>query len=199
MKKSVIALVIAVCLIALPVSVLAEETDYSYLEEMSVKELKELRNAINEILGDTGMEGTEEEKTFPEKDANGYKLDISDHASPYFDATALAVSCKKDLAEEDSFKLKKVYYLGDSLRIIEYFLIYFTSTNASGKITRTYWIVNLKGGSVIEDLHFNEVPKYNHEEGIMDIAQRMNAGRLGYELDSEFIEYSMEEVEDLYS
>ena len=54
MKKRLIALMTVVCLAAVPVSVVAEETDYSYLEDMSVKELKELRDAINEILGDDG-------------------------------------------------------------------------------------------------------------------------------------------------
>lgn len=54
MKKRWIALLTAVCLATAPVSVLAEETDYSYLEDMSVKELKALRDAINELLGDGG-------------------------------------------------------------------------------------------------------------------------------------------------
>ena len=54
MKKRLIALMAAVCLVIAPMSVPAEETDYSYLEDMSVKELKALRDAINEILGDGG-------------------------------------------------------------------------------------------------------------------------------------------------
>ena len=54
MKKRLVALMTAVCLAVAPVSVLAEETDYSYLEDMSVKELKELRDEINKILGDEG-------------------------------------------------------------------------------------------------------------------------------------------------
>ena len=62
MKKRLIALMAAVCLAIAPMSILAEETegtDYSYLEDMSVKELKELRDAINKVLGDDG--GTTEE------------------------------------------------------------------------------------------------------------------------------------------
>lgn len=54
MKKRWVALMTAVCLVVAPMSVAAEETDYSYLEEMSVKELKELRDVINELLGDGG-------------------------------------------------------------------------------------------------------------------------------------------------
>lgn len=52
MRKRWIALLAAVCMVCSPVVTMAEETDYSYLEDMSVKELKALRNAINEILGD---------------------------------------------------------------------------------------------------------------------------------------------------
>ena len=61
MKKGMVSLITAACLAVAPVSVFAEETDYSYLEDMSVKELKELRDAINEILGDGGE--TDNEKT----------------------------------------------------------------------------------------------------------------------------------------
>ncbi len=59
MKKRLIALMAAACLVVAPMSVLAEETDYSYLEDMTVKELKALRNAINEILGDEKELATE--------------------------------------------------------------------------------------------------------------------------------------------
>lgn len=52
MKKLWFALALTTCLVIMPVSVIAEETDYSYLEDMSVKQLKELRDAINKILGE---------------------------------------------------------------------------------------------------------------------------------------------------
>ena len=52
MKKRIVTLMTVVCLTAAPLCVTAEETDYSYLEDMSVRELKELRNEIDKILGD---------------------------------------------------------------------------------------------------------------------------------------------------
>ena len=61
MKKRLIALVTAVCLAVTPMSVLAEETDYSYLEDMSVKELKALREAINNLLGDEEIQTSKKE------------------------------------------------------------------------------------------------------------------------------------------
>ena len=42
MRKRIVAFSTAICLVVTPISVLAEETDYSYLEETSVKELREL-------------------------------------------------------------------------------------------------------------------------------------------------------------
>lgn len=60
MKKKWVAFMTAVCLAAVPVGVLAEETDYSYLEDMSVKELKELDAAIHNLLGDGGVVQEEE-------------------------------------------------------------------------------------------------------------------------------------------
>ena len=48
--KKLTAILLAMCLAACPAACLAEETDYSYLEDMSVKELKALRNAIDNIL-----------------------------------------------------------------------------------------------------------------------------------------------------
>lgn len=50
MKKGIVALMTAVCLSVVPVSVMAEETDYSYLEDMSIKEIRELSNSINSLL-----------------------------------------------------------------------------------------------------------------------------------------------------
>lgn len=52
--KKLVALLTAVCLSITPVYVFADKIEVSDLEEMSVKELKELRDAINEILGDGG-------------------------------------------------------------------------------------------------------------------------------------------------
>lgn len=60
MKKGIVALVTAVCLTVVPVSVMAEETDYSYLEDMSVKELRELDAAIHKLLGDGGSDETQD-------------------------------------------------------------------------------------------------------------------------------------------
>ena len=58
MKRRCLALLSAVCLAAISVSCFADETekDYSYLEDMSVKELKELDAAIHALLGDNVTE-----------------------------------------------------------------------------------------------------------------------------------------------
>ena len=60
MKKRWVVFLMATCLATIPMSVLAEETDYSYLEDMSVKELKELDAAIHNLLGDGGSEEAQE-------------------------------------------------------------------------------------------------------------------------------------------
>lgn len=52
--KKIIAILIVVCFSLIPVTVFAEPIERSDLEEMSVKELKELRDMINDILGDGG-------------------------------------------------------------------------------------------------------------------------------------------------
>ena len=52
--KKIVALVTAIFLAITPVTVLADKIERSDLEEMSVKELKELRDMINDILGDNG-------------------------------------------------------------------------------------------------------------------------------------------------
>ena len=54
MKKKWVALMTAVCLTAVPVGALAADTDYSFLEDMSVKQLRELDAAIHNLLGDGG-------------------------------------------------------------------------------------------------------------------------------------------------
>ena len=50
MKKSIIAIICFVSSFSLVVPAFAKETDYSYLEDMSVNELKELRAAIDKLL-----------------------------------------------------------------------------------------------------------------------------------------------------
>ena len=58
MKKRWIALLAAVCMVCSPVVTMAEETDYSYLEDMSVKELKALDAEIHKLLGDDGSKSS---------------------------------------------------------------------------------------------------------------------------------------------
>lgn len=62
--KKIIAILLTLCFVLVPITVFAEGTDYSYLEDMSIKELKELRDEINKLLGDNGsIEEIEEELT----------------------------------------------------------------------------------------------------------------------------------------
>ena len=69
MKKRLIALLMAICLAGAPICTLAEETDYSYLEDMSVKELRALDAAIHELLGDGGSLEEQEISTEDETEA----------------------------------------------------------------------------------------------------------------------------------
>lgn len=71
MKKRIIAAtLLATSLTLFPIMATATETDYSYLEDMSVKELKALDAAIHEILGnDTANEEEPKELTGIEKGA----------------------------------------------------------------------------------------------------------------------------------
>lgn len=93
MKKGMVALIAAVCLVAAPVSVLAEETDYSYLEDMTVRELKELRRQIDIVLGvDDKYETTDKEENEVEveveveenTDDNGFEYNVE--TMPYLGA-----------------------------------------------------------------------------------------------------------------
>lgn len=59
MRKRLIALIMAACLAMAPVICFAEdETDYSYLEDMSIKEIRALNEAIESLLA--GEEVTED-------------------------------------------------------------------------------------------------------------------------------------------
>ena len=59
MKKSIMTLLLAGCLIAAPVygqeqvPDAEEEQDFAYLEEMTIKDLRALDAAIHELLGDS--------------------------------------------------------------------------------------------------------------------------------------------------
>lgn len=62
MKKKVITMMLALGMVVGSINpVFAEETDYSYLEDMSVKELRALDAAIHELLGDAPTADVEEE------------------------------------------------------------------------------------------------------------------------------------------
>lgn len=87
MMKKMVAVVMALCLVAAPVSCFAEdETDYSYLEDMTVKELKALRDAINEILGDEKNSDTEESSNENKNVVEGIYCSLND-PNNYFEFT----------------------------------------------------------------------------------------------------------------
>ena len=52
MRKTVVGLLVFISIFSMGIVSFANETDYSYLEDLSVRELRELRDAINAILGD---------------------------------------------------------------------------------------------------------------------------------------------------
>ena len=68
MRSGLAIFTVFTCMMTAPLSVMAEETDYSYLEDMSVKELRELDAAIHELLGNAGVAQAEEEITEAETD-----------------------------------------------------------------------------------------------------------------------------------
>lgn len=112
MKKSIIAIICLALSFSLVVPALAEETDYSYLQDMSVKELKELRAAIDKLLPPEEEEvdsKTEEVVTdFPEEDDNGFKLDVEEeHYKAAIDACNRLIH---DLKDPDSFELVDARY-----------------------------------------------------------------------------------------
>ncbi len=79
--KKVLALILAAAMAVIPMTSFAgeTETDYSYLEDMSVKELKALRDAINEILGDGGgSSGDIAETGYPSVDENGFEISVEE-------------------------------------------------------------------------------------------------------------------------
>lgn len=104
MKRRVIALLTAVCLAAAPMSVLAEDKeDYSYLEDMSVKELKELRDAINEILG-------EDEKS---DDSN----DDAELTNVEKSAVKALEALKDEVADPSALSVNKLYYGHQNIKL----------------------------------------------------------------------------------
>ena len=125
MIKRLVALMTVACLSVAPMSVLAEETDYSYLEEMSVKELKELRDAINEILGDSNS-ATTTETEFPEKDMYGNKLSVDEE--PYKHVIKEIKKYRDDLYNPFSFELYNVKYY----KSLDYIMLDYASTDESG-------------------------------------------------------------------
>ena len=98
MKKRLVALMTAVSLVVAPVVVMAEKTDYSYLEDMSVKELKELRNEINKILGDNGAPSQDNEFGVLSGSLTYFYNDYKGHVA---DADSTVILVSKDLHNAD--------------------------------------------------------------------------------------------------
>lgn len=148
MKKRWVALLTAVCLVAAPMSALAEETDYSYLEDMSIKELRALRDAINELLGETN-----------ETDNMEVTIELTNEEK----LAVKAISALKDeVVDPSALSVNKLYYghqnieLGSGAKFpnIDTIIIDFTASNA-----RKYGTVNLRkrSGSSFVYGTFNDV------------------------------------------
>lgn len=103
MKKRLLSLLMSVCLILLPMSVFAEDTDYSYLEDMSVKELKALRDAINDILGDDGGNSSEDEKS-----DSSSEIDLSTWNNENFASLAVILLQEKVLIDPYSLEINEI-------------------------------------------------------------------------------------------
>ncbi len=190
MKKRVIALLTAVCLAAAPMSVLAEDKeDYSYLEDMSVKELKELRDAINEILGEDG--GSSDEEDIAAKHPEWDELDAE--SDPYYTAITLAQICKDSLTDKSSFQLDGVnhYFKGTSK---DFYTVYYSGANQFGGMTSTYIVFRMRDGNL--DQYYTESTMKNMStddiDEAFDIALDGRSGKIGDTLDAEFINYHLE-------
>ena len=101
MKKRILAILLTICALSVQGTVFAEETEkeYAYLEDMSIKELRELRSAINKLLGDeeevsvtsvhteqsvdkeTQTESVKEVKEIPSDDLtySGWEIHLTDY------------------------------------------------------------------------------------------------------------------------
>ncbi len=137
--KKIFALLISVCLFVIPVTAFAEEADYSYLEDMSVKELKALRDAINEILGD--------EDSFENSEPSEWEY-LDAESEPYLSAIMLANLCKSGLTSPKSFELKKVrWYTGRKNKT--YYYLEYSGMNKLGGVASTDVVFGIQDGNII--------------------------------------------------
>ena len=143
MKKRLIALMMATCMAMAPVSCFAEdETDYSYLEDMTVNELKDLRDAINEILGDDGSSDGDIFAKHPEW--KEYDTTIP----PYSDAIFLTQFCKDSALNPSLFKIKEISY-----KVIDgkdYYYIAFYLPNKMGVQQYQSTVITMKDGDLLD-------------------------------------------------
>ena len=138
MIKKVISALICLMIVAVPFSItaVAEEKDYSYLEDMSIKELRELDEAIHKLLPKEVEDETEHEQTvFPEEDENGFSLDIEEeHYKMALESCGVLYD---SLNDPDSIQIMDVFISDSTAEIFEYygghtlFLIY-TAGNLMG-------------------------------------------------------------------
>ncbi len=92
--KKICSVLLAVYLITIPIYVYAENTDYSYLEDMSVKELRALRDAIDDLLGDEKSKELETEEESDERLES-----ISSHIDTVYETFPLYDQSNKDANE----------------------------------------------------------------------------------------------------
>lgn len=136
MKKQVVALLVAILMVLTTMNAFAEETDtdYSYLEDMSVKELRKLRDKINELLGEESPGSqTQAETEFPSTDENGYELSTSEEH--YKMAIESVSQLKYSLKNPSSLEVQSVKYSyrpDDKEGDVHNFFIMYSGTNGFG-------------------------------------------------------------------
>ncbi len=155
MKKRVIAIICFALSFSLVVPAFAEETDYSYLEDMSIKELKELRAAIDKLLppedgNSQGKESNSNNMEFPAEDDNGFALNIDEpHYKMAIDACNAVV---ETLSNPDSFDLREIYHavwiVKSSKKEIDKIVMCFTAENKMGGTVKQYSLVSFENGNV---------------------------------------------------
>ena len=178
MKKRQIALMAAVCLAVTPMSVFAEKTDYSYLEDMTVKELKELDAEIHKLLG-SDVDNVAGEESSSEKE----EITNEDLA---------AIMVVKDVRE----KLKaphslEIYELAVKKIQKEYYVHFnFAAQNSAGGMMETdgYYIVFYNEGAARIQSTLAILMSGDYREYFAENKKAFNASSIeAVEIDSEWV------------
>lgn len=157
MRRIILALTVVTVLMVAPICLYAgeTETDFSYLEDMSVKDLRALRDAINEILGDASSSDAKITETeFPSVDENGYE--ISENEEHYKLAIESVNMLYEALTDPDSLEIKEAYYVERPGYNDKEIAILYTAGNKFGGTIKSCAIVLFNKDNSIEISSLNK-------------------------------------------